>query len=167
MWPAKDFEVARRQLKILMEKTFFSSTNQRIKKKTKKKKKMLKHSLLLKDQVLMFLQEKEALPAETDLLKNESWLCDLAFLVDVTDYLNKLNVKLQGKDSSLPSMFNLIQGFKAKLKLFQVNLEKNNIDHFPKLVEMVKKLETGKPDISDINKYKLKLELLMKNFEGT
>lgn len=62
---------------------------------------MLKHFWLLKDQVLLFLQEKEALPAETCLLENEMWLCDLAFVVDVTTYLNKLNLKLQGKDSTV------------------------------------------------------------------
>lgn len=45
---------------------------------------MLKHFFNLREQVLEFLEEKGALPLETVLLKNTSWLSDLAFLVDVT-----------------------------------------------------------------------------------
>lgn len=60
--------------------------------------KMLKHFFNLRQQVIEFLQEKGALPSETDFLKYPSWLSDLAFLVDVTNYLNILNLKLQWKD---------------------------------------------------------------------
>ncbi|CAH0562861.1 unnamed protein product [Brassicogethes aeneus] len=49
----------------------------------------------LREQMLQFLEQKGALPLEVDLLKNTSWLSDLAFLVDFTNYLNILNLKSQ------------------------------------------------------------------------
>jgi hypothetical protein len=32
-------------------------------------------------------------------VKDDEWVCDLAFLVDVTGYLKELNLKLQNKDN--------------------------------------------------------------------
>lgn len=32
-------------------------------------------------------------------VKEDKWVCDLAFLVNVTEYLNKLNLKLQNKEN--------------------------------------------------------------------
>ncbi|CAI6377025.1 unnamed protein product [Macrosiphum euphorbiae] len=124
---------------------------------------MLKHFFLLRREVLQFLVEKQAMPDERDLLESESWLCDLAFLIDITQHLNILNRKLQGKDCSLPIMFNLVYGFKAKLSLFLTNLTRNNIDHFPTLVDIRRKLENTSPDIS---KYQTQIQLLLQSFEN-
>lgn len=122
---------------------------------------MLKHFFLLREEVLKFLEEKQAMPTERDLLKNEPWLCKLAFLVDMIQYLNALNLKLQGKECSLPTMFNLIQGFKAKLKLFLANLARKNIDHFPTLAG----LKIKKENSLDYSKFESQIELLLKSFE--
>lgn len=124
---------------------------------------MLKHFFNLREQVLKFLEEKGALPLETDLLKNKSWLSDLAFLVDITNYLNLLNLKLQGKDCSLPAMFTFISGFKAKLNLFLINLANKNIDLFPILKDLKEKL-----NIATINctKYEAKIRCLLQSFES-
>lgn len=124
---------------------------------------MLKQFFKLREQVLEFLEDKGALPLETDLLKNTSWLSDLAFLVDVTNYLNILNLKLQGKDCSLPTMFTLISGFKAKLKLFIINLARENIDLFPTLTDLKKKLNIAKIDYV---KYESKIRCLLQSFEN-
>jgi len=64
---------------------------------------MLKHFFLLRIEVLQLLVKKQAMPDERDLLESESWLCNLAFLIDITQHLNILNRKLQGKDCSLPN----------------------------------------------------------------
>lgn len=125
--------------------------------------KMLKHFFNLREQVIEFLEEKGALPLETDLLKNTSWLCDLAFLVDVTNYLNILNLKLQGKDCTLPTMFTMINGFKAKLNLFLMNLATENIDLFQTLKDLKEKF-----NIVTINcsKYESKIRCLLQSFEN-
>lgn len=124
---------------------------------------MLKHFYDLRQEVLEFLEEKEALPTERVLLKNSSWLCDLAFLIDTLHYLNVLNLKLQGKDCSLPTMFNLINGFKGKLDLFAANLAKNKIDHFPTLASVKEEL---KITVLDIQKYLSKIRSLKDSFDN-
>lgn len=123
---------------------------------------MLKHFFNLREQVLQFLEQKGALPFDVDLLKNTSWLSDLAFLVDVTNYLNILNLKLQSKDCSLPTMFNLISGFKAKLNLFSINLATENIDHFPTLKHLKEELNI---DSVNYSKYQSKIQCLSQSFE--
>jgi len=53
--------------------------------------KVLKRFWKLKRIVHDFLEEKDELPKERALLCNEQWLLDLAFLVDVINYVNYLN----------------------------------------------------------------------------
>ena len=57
-------------------------------------------------------------------LSDSKWLCDLAFMVDIAKYLSELNVKLQGPNQLLSSLFSNVKSFEAKLKLWQVQLEK-------------------------------------------
>jgi hypothetical protein len=48
-------------------------------------------------------------------LNDEGWLTNLAFLVDVTCYLNNLNKELQGKDNLITNMYDNIKTSKVKL----------------------------------------------------
>ena len=57
------------------------------------------------------------------------FLTDLTFLVDITQHLADLNLKLQGKNQLENKMFEHIQLFNQKLKLFQSQLMKNDIAH--------------------------------------
>lgn len=59
--------------------------------------------------------------------------CDLAFLVDITDHLSALNVRLQGKDQLINEMFSLIKGFQIKLRLWESQIRNQNPAHFPTL----------------------------------
>ena len=63
-----------------------------------------------------FLEEKDELPKERALWCNEQWLLDLAFLVDVINHVNYLNLKQQGKDKLFPSLVNDISAFKGVRK---------------------------------------------------
>ena len=47
----------------------------------------------------------------------ESWLCDLAFLVDITTRMNELNARLQRKAQYASEMYWHIKGFMNKLRL--------------------------------------------------
>ena len=94
---------------------------------------VLKQFWKLKRIVHNFLEEKDELPEERALLCNESWLLDLAFLVDITSHLNNLNLKLQGKDQLFPSLVNDISAFKMKLKVFIAQLEKKDLSQLPHL----------------------------------
>ncbi|CAI6369553.1 unnamed protein product [Macrosiphum euphorbiae] len=60
---------------------------------------------------------------------------DLAFLVDITTHLNELNVRLQGKNQLISNMFQIINAFELKLKLWQSQVKVNNFMYFPVLAE--------------------------------
>ena len=53
----------------------------------------------------------------TDELKDESWLQDLAFAVDITAHLNDLNLKLQGKNKLITALYEDVKCFFLKSKL--------------------------------------------------
>ena len=55
---------------------------------------MLRRFYELRKEVGLFLKNKGRPMAE---MKNESWLCDLAFLVDIMNSINELNTRLQRK----------------------------------------------------------------------
>jgi len=52
----------------------------------------------LKQAVHNVLDEQNEPPEERALFCDNNWLFDLAFLVNVNDHLNHLNIKLQGKN---------------------------------------------------------------------
>ena len=66
-------------------------------------------------------------------LKDSKWLCDLAFMVDITKYLTKLNIKLQRPNQLLSSLLSNMKSFEANLKLWKLQLEQNITVHFPNL----------------------------------
>ena len=86
------------------------------------------HSLL--PQIIEFINLKKCPLTE---LEDENWLCDLAFMVDITKYLNDLNVQLQGPDQLLHSMFSKIKSFTSMLRLWENQLKDNDCTHFPTL----------------------------------
>ncbi len=55
----------------------------------------------LREEVKQFVEMKGKPAVE---LSDNKWLCDLAFMVDITKYLSELNVKLQGPNQLLSSV---------------------------------------------------------------
>ncbi|XP_049748425.1 general transcription factor II-I repeat domain-containing protein 2B-like isoform X1 [Elephas maximus indicus] len=66
-------------------------------------------------------------------LSSEDWLRDLAFLVDITDHLNTLNISLQRRSQVVTQMYDSICSFLEKLSLWETHLAVNNLAHFPAL----------------------------------
>jgi hypothetical protein len=64
-------------------------------------------------------------------VKEDEWVCDLAFLVDVTGYLNELNLKLQ-KQEQLVHELRYDKAFCNKLRLLESQIRAKNY-HFPTL----------------------------------
>ncbi|CAK1593792.1 unnamed protein product [Parnassius mnemosyne] len=62
----------------------------------------LERFLNLIEEIGIFLAEKQRDVPE---LKNPDWLCDLAFLVDITNHLNVLNTRLQGKNQLISQLY--------------------------------------------------------------
>lgn len=44
--------------------------------------------------------------------KDQHWLCDFAFLVDMSGYLHEVNQRLQGKDQLINKMYEHVLHFK-------------------------------------------------------
>nr|CAH7751228.1 unnamed protein product [Callosobruchus chinensis] len=77
-----------------------------------------------------FKQRDESVPE----LENANRLEDLGFLIDITEKLNKLNLKLQGRDKELAEIICDINAFIKKLELWELNLIRET-KHFPTLSE--------------------------------
>lgn len=60
--------------------------------------------------------------AEYKQLDDDQWLLDLAFLTDLTNMLNELNLELQGKDKTVVNMISSVNAFKRKLQLLSSKL---------------------------------------------
>ena len=89
----------------------------------------------MKNAVDNFLEEKNDLPEKRDLLCDNNWLFDMAFLVDVTSHINDLNLKLQGKSKLFPSLVNDINAFNMKLTMFVSQMENEDLCQSPHLKE--------------------------------
>ena len=94
---------------------------------------MLRRFYELRNEVALFLKNKGRLMAE---MEDESWLCDLAFLVDITTRMNELNTKLQRKAQYASEMYGHIKGFMNKLRLWHAHIKNADLSHFPTLKEI-------------------------------
>ncbi|PNF27480.1 hypothetical protein B7P43_G08243 [Cryptotermes secundus] len=86
----------------------------------------------LKDEIVSFFQEKQWF-VECEILEDTVWLSDFAFFTDLLCHLNKLNVKMQGKNQFIDDIWGHIRSFKLQLVLFADQLAKNDLSHFPRL----------------------------------
>nr|KAF6462259.1 hypothetical protein HJG59_011297 [Molossus molossus] len=64
-------------------------------------------------------------------LNDSKWRSDLACMVDITKYLSVLSIKLQGSNQLLSSLLSNMKSFEAKLRLWKMQLERNNMVYFP------------------------------------
>lgn len=106
----------------------------------------LKRFADLLDEVIPFLEEKGK---QTRMLKETSFKCDLAFLVDITAHLNDLNKKLMGKNQFANQLANAVTAFKLKLQLFAKQLSCENFINFPYLKKLKEQFPDKKFDYSE------------------
>ena len=70
-------------------------------------------------------------------LQNSSFLTSLAFLVDFLSHVNNLNQSLQGKATTVCSMYKKVLAFRDKCRLLKNHVQKHNFFHFPQLTSLV------------------------------
>ncbi|PNF42972.1 hypothetical protein B7P43_G11112 [Cryptotermes secundus] len=86
----------------------------------------------LRHEIATFLREEVTNSAELQNdLEDVEFLRNLAFLTDITQHLNVLNLQLQGKKQTICQMVGFVDSFRKKLHLFKSALDKNNLLHFP------------------------------------
>jgi hypothetical protein len=59
-------------------------------------------------------------------VKDDEWVCDLAFLVDVTVYLNELNLKLQKQGQLVHELHGHVKSFCNTLRLLESQISAKN-----------------------------------------
>ena len=84
----------------------------------------------MRSQIFTFMDMKGKLTPE---LNNDDWICELAFLVDVTTHLNELNSKLQSRDQLVYQLYSHVKTFQNKIQLWERQLRNRNTFHFSTL----------------------------------
>ena len=88
---------------------------------------MLQGFSQLRVELANFLREKGMNVLE---LSDEIWIKDFSFLVDITNHLNMLNLKLQGRNQFINVLCDHIYAFEVKLQLWKLQLKETNCIHF-------------------------------------
>ena len=79
-------------------------------------------------------------------LKDKHWILTLAFLVDILnlcDHLNVLNLWLQGENILFPYAISNISAFKSKLALYRTQLENYDYSYFEFLKSVICQIILG------------------------
>ncbi|XP_063748741.1 general transcription factor II-I repeat domain-containing protein 2B-like [Eleginops maclovinus] len=94
------------------------------------------------------------------------WLADLAFLVDITELLNILNLQLQGRDQMITQMYDHVKAFKQKFQLLSRHLSKGNLEHFPSLREVGLMEEDTPKYLNILNNLEVEFDHRFEDFRG-
>jgi hypothetical protein len=113
--------------------------------------------LFLKDEI-----SSDTSDLEQEML-NPTFLCELAFLTDITKHMNELNVKLQGKQQNVSYLFGHVNGFRNKPKLFKSAIERNDLTHISCCKELAEELSNYEG--SDFSTFVSNIEGMMEEFQ--
>jgi len=86
-------------------------------------------------------------------IQSPEFLKQLAFLTDMTNHLNTLNLSLQGRNQVVSDMVGIVNGFRNKLKIFKRSLENNELTHFPCCLQLAAEKDQETIDYSDFSSY--------------
>jgi len=93
----------------------------------------------IRKEIPKYTHLKNDMKSDTTELENQMQdpivLSELAFITDMTNHLNELNLKLQGKQQNIANLYSHLNGFKSKLKLFKSTLANNIFPFFPNCKE--------------------------------
>ncbi|KAM4566993.1 general transcription factor II-I repeat domain-containing protein 2-like [Odontesthes bonariensis] len=102
--------------------------------------KVLQRCFELREEICMFMESKGK---DTTELRDETFLCEMAFLCDITSHLNVVNLQLQGRGRVISDMYTTVKAFKTKLSLWETQMRKENLSHFSSCQTMKEKLSTA------------------------
>jgi len=97
-------------------------------------------------------------------LDDEQWILSLAYLCDIFEQLNKLNLQMQGRNTNIIKFVDALKAFKSKLTNWKRKIQIQNCAMFEKLDMLLDSRENKMPEL--IEKGILKhLSALGKEFE--
>jgi hypothetical protein len=103
---------------------------------------VLKRFLELREEIEIFMNERNR---PVDFLSDSLWIWKLPFLVDLTEPINFLNLKLQGENCLLTDLYAHVKGFREKLNLFEKQISSNCFIHFPSCAQYQSECATPFP----------------------
>ena len=65
-------------------------------------------------------------------LEDDYWVAKLAYMADICEHLNELNIKMQGREENILSCSDKLTGFKQKLALWKTELGRGSLEMFPR-----------------------------------
>ncbi|XP_042226267.1 general transcription factor II-I repeat domain-containing protein 2-like [Homarus americanus] len=80
---------------------------------------VLKRFYELLSEIQMFMEQKGR---DLHELKDNEWVQDLTFMVDITEHLNYVNTKMQGRNKLVTEFYDSIRAFEMILQLFERQL---------------------------------------------
>ena len=118
----------------------------------------MRRFVALLEEIRQFLSNKKKL-REYPQLSDSDWLADLYFLTEITNHLNQLNQKLQGKGKCIVDLARFVREFCQKLDLFSYQLATSDFTHFVLLQRANENEEI------DVSKYADWIRQLTQKFE--
>lgn len=115
----------------------------------------------IRKEVLLFLKSIKFNEATINEVESSDFQLNLAFLTDITEHLNILNLKLQGENKHIFNLISNIEGFKNCLKVLLSSLRKNDIQHFKRTSETIKEFSN-----MDLTEYINYMENLIEQFNN-
>lgn len=91
-------------------------------------------------EIVNFLNAKDKMNESCE-LKDEQWLKDFFYYVDMFLHQNELHLLLQGKGLFIFDMYTSITSFTNKVTLFLQQFQNKQLIHFPILQKREKRLE--------------------------
>ncbi|XP_019845605.2 SCAN domain-containing protein 3 [Bactrocera dorsalis] len=100
--------------------------------------KCLQRLFNLRKDVLIFFGENVSPDVETFVaaLKDRDFIADLAFLCDITQFINDLNLLLQGKNKNIFDLVRTLTLFKRKFEILLNEIKNYNISNLPNLAQI-------------------------------
>lgn len=102
--------------------------------------KVLQRCFELREEICLFLDSKGK---DATQLRDEGFLCEMTFLCDITSHLNVMNLQLQGRGRVISDMYSTVKAFQTKLTLWEAQMRKENLSHFPSCQTMKDQLSTS------------------------
>ncbi|TWW61212.1 hypothetical protein D4764_05G0013020 [Takifugu flavidus] len=96
--------------------------------------------------VSSFLRRSDVLGQQredTTQLPDQRFLCETAFLWDIPSHLNAMKLPLQGRGGVPSDMYNTVKAFRTKRTLWEAQMHKGNLSHFPSCQTLKEKLSTS------------------------
>jgi len=95
----------------------------------------------LRKEVELFQIDKKIDP--THYFQDKKWVARLAYLSEVCSYINELNLKLQGPNTTIFNARNMIEYFKKKLKLWFNMIAEVNNEMFQSYSDYIRSKQAG------------------------